>query len=69
MAKSKKKEPLCLFHRTEAAMNDLSAEWRAKAAKLSPQAAKALAQSLRSLRTVLDRRIHDIEEKEHAGKA
>jgi hypothetical protein len=67
MAESKKKEPLCLFHRTEAAMDDLSAEWRAKAAELSPQAAKALAQSLKSLRNILDRRIHDIEEKERAG--
>jgi hypothetical protein len=67
MAKSKKNEPLCPFHRAEGAMNELTTEWRAKAAELSPQAAKALAQSLKSLRNVLDRRIHDIEEKERVG--
>jgi hypothetical protein len=61
MAESKKKEPLCPFHRAEGAMSDLSAEWRAKAAELTPQAARTLAQSLRSLRNILDQRIHDIE--------
>ena len=49
-------------------MDDLSAQWRAKAAKLSPQAAGALAQSLRSLRKVLDQRIHDIEKNERPEK-
>jgi hypothetical protein len=48
-------------------MDDLSTDWRAKAAKLTPQAAQALAQSLKSLRSILDHRIHDIEEKERAG--
>jgi hypothetical protein len=67
MAESKKKEPLCPFHRAEVVMDDLSSEWRAKAAELSPQAARALAQSLRSLRNILDDRIHDIEEKERPG--
>jgi hypothetical protein len=64
MAESKKNEPLCPFHRAEVAMGDLTTEWRAKAAELSPQAAKALAQSLRSLRNILDQRIHGIEEKQ-----
>jgi hypothetical protein len=47
-------------------MADLTAQWRAKAARLSPQAAGALAQSLRTLRDILDRRIHDIEAKDRA---
>jgi hypothetical protein len=67
MAESKKKEPLCPFHRAEMVMDDLSTDWRSKAAKLTPQAAQALAQSLKSLRSILDHRIHDIEEKERAG--
>ncbi len=66
MTEPKKGEPLCPFHRAETAFEDLSAQWRAKAAKLSPQAAQALAASLRSLRNILDRRIHDIETKAHA---
>jgi len=66
MAKSKKNEPLCPFHRAEGAMNELTTEWRAKAAELSPQAARSLAQSLKSLRNILDQRIHDIEKKERA---
>ena len=66
MAESKKNEPVCPFHRAEMVMDDLSTQWRAKAAELSPQAANALAQSLRSLRNILDRRIHDIEKKERA---
>ena len=64
MAESRKKEPLCPIHRAEVTMNELTTQWRAKAAELSPQAARTLAQSLKSLRNVLDRRIHDIEEKE-----
>lgn len=68
MAESGKKEPLCPIHRAEVTMNELTTQWRAKAAELTPQAARTLAQSLTSLRNVLDRRIHDIEEKERAGK-
>jgi hypothetical protein len=64
MAKSRKDEAVCPFHRAGMVMDDLSAQWRAKAAALSPQAAHALAQSLRSLRNILDRRIHDIEKNE-----
>jgi hypothetical protein len=65
MAKSKKKEALCPFHRAEGAVSELTSEWRDKAAELTPQAAHTLAQSLKSLRNVLDKRIHDIETKEH----
>ena len=61
MAQSKKDDAVCPFHRAEMVMDDLSAQWRDKAAKLTPQAAGALAQSLRSLRNILDQRIHDIE--------
>jgi len=68
MAEPKKSEPVCPFHRAEIVIDDLSTQWRAKAAELTPQAASALAQSLKSLRNILDRRIHDIEEKEPAGK-
>jgi hypothetical protein len=64
MAESKKREPLCPIHRVEVTMNELTTQWRAKAAELSPQAARTLAQSLKSLRNILDHRIHDIEEKE-----
>jgi hypothetical protein len=64
MAESAKKKPLCPIHRAEVTMNELTTEWRAKAAELSPQAARTLAKSLKSLRNVLDHRIHDIEEKE-----
>jgi hypothetical protein len=67
MAESGKSEPVCPFHRAEMVMDDLTAQWRSKTAKLTPQAADALAQSLRSLRNILDRRIHDIEAKERAG--
>jgi len=66
MAGSKKSEPVCPFHRAEMVIDDLSTQWRAKAAELSPQAANALAASLRSLRSILDRRIHDIETKTRA---
>jgi hypothetical protein len=61
-----KSEPVCPFHRAERVMRDLSAQWRAHAARLTPQAAGALAQSLRGLRNILDRRIHDIETKDRA---
>jgi len=66
MAESRKSEPVCPFHRAEIVVDELSAQWRTKAAKLTPQAADALAQSLRSLRNILDRRIHDIEAKDRA---
>ncbi len=63
-----KNDAACPFHRAEKVMDDLTDQWRAKAAKLSPQAAGALAQSLRSLRKVLDQRIHDIEKNERPEK-
>ena len=63
-----KKEPLCPLHRAEVVVNDLTTEWRDKAAELSPQAAKSLAQSLKSLRNILDQRIHNIEKKERGGE-
>jgi hypothetical protein len=64
MAESEKNEAVCPFHRAGMVLDDLSAQWRAKAAALSPAAAHALAQSLRSLRNILDRRIHEIEKSE-----
>jgi len=67
VAEPSKGEPLCPFHRAQTAMDDLAAQWREKAAKLTPQAAGALAQSLRTLRNILDSRIHEIEVKERAG--
>jgi hypothetical protein len=66
MAESRKDEPVCPFHRAEKVINELAAQWRAQTAKLTPQAAGALAQSLRRLRDVLDGRIHDIEAKDRA---
>ena len=45
MAGAKKKEPLCPIHRAEVTMNELTTEWRAKAAELSPQAAKGIAKA------------------------
>ena len=68
MALPKKNDAVCPFHRAEMVMDDLSAQWREKAAKLTPQAAGVLAQSLRSLRKILDQRIHDIEKNERPEK-
>jgi hypothetical protein len=68
MALSKKNEPVCPFHRAEMVMDDLSKQWRVKAKELTPQAAGALAHSLRSLRKILDSRIHDIEKNERPEK-
>ena len=66
MSERSKSEPVCPFHRAEKVMNDLSEQWRTKVAALTPQAAGALAESLRTLRNILDRRIHDIEAKDRA---
>jgi hypothetical protein len=66
VADRRKNEPVCPFHRAERVMRDLSGQWRAQAARLTPQAAGALAQSLRVLRNILDRRIRDIETKDRA---